>query len=265
MIARFTLVASLGLTIVLTYSVFSASGILSFLFVQSFAQDIQDPVTEDPARLNGAAEGQPRLEAIDSDMPLLENVSEKGIFRVQLRWPEVPLNPEGAFQIQAVFLNASAPPPSPATIPQARTNQSGQSPTDVGRIVIPEAIERRVPVTSYDITILSADGRELWKEVNRPGTGGFAGERITLEEEYNGPITIVFDNIIPGWIVTSGTDDPILAGEDEEIRDSVSFTARIIPEFPFFLMLPFVAGISLMIIAMRIGVIGRFFSLRQNQ
>ncbi len=209
--------------------------------------------------MNGAAEGQPRLEAIDSDVPVLENVSEKGIFRVQLRWPEVPLNPEGAFQIQAVFLNASAPPPSPETIPQERTNQSGQSPTDLGTVVIPEAIERRVPVTSYDMTILSEDGRELWKAVNRPGTGGAAEERIILEEEYNGPVTIIIDSIIPGWDVASGTDDSILAGENEEIRDSVTFAARVIPEFPLFMMLPLVVGISLLIIAMRSRVSSRIF------
>jgi hypothetical protein len=101
MTTRFILVASFGLAVALTYSVF-LNITASFLFVPSFAQDIEDPVTEDPARLNAADEGQPRLDAIDSDMPILENVSEKGIFRVQLRWPEVPLNPEGAFQVPAV-------------------------------------------------------------------------------------------------------------------------------------------------------------------
>jgi hypothetical protein len=55
-------------------------------------------------------------------MPLLENASERGIFMVQLRWPEVPLNPQGAFQVEAVFLNASAHDPSPESIPQSRTN-----------------------------------------------------------------------------------------------------------------------------------------------
>ncbi len=258
MTARFNLVASFGLAVALTYSVFLSIA-TSFLSLPAFAQDIEDPVTEDPARLNGADEGQPRLDAIDSDIPMLENVSEKGIFRVQLRWPEVPLNPQGAFQIQAVFLNASAPDPSPESIPQSRTNLSGQSPADANMFVIPGAIERRVPVTSYDMAILSADGQELWKAVNRPGTGGFAGERIILEKEYNGPVTIVIDNIIPGWDVASGTDDPILAGEDEEeIRDSVTFTARVIPEFPLFIMLPLVVGISLMIMAMRIRPRYRF-------
>lgn len=119
--------------------------------------------------------------------------------------------------------------------------------------VIPEAIERRVPVTSYDMTILSAEGKELWKGVSRPGSGGYAGERILLEEEYYGPVTIVIDNIIPGWDVASSIDDdPILPAEGEEIRDSVTFTARVIPEFPLFVMLPLVVGISLMIMVMRI-------------
>jgi hypothetical protein len=254
MTACFILVASFGRAIALTYSVF-LNITASFLFVPAFAQDIEDPVTEDSARLNGADEGQPRLDAIDSDVPMLENVSGKGIFKVQLRWPEVPLNPQGAFQVEAVFLNASALDPSPESIPQTRTNLSGQSPTDADTFVIPGALERRVPVTSYDMTILSAEGEELWKVVNRPGSGGSAGERIILEEEYYGPVTIVIDNIIPGWDVVASSsieDDPILPGEGEEIRDSVTFTARVIPEFPLFVMLPLVVGTSLMIIAMRI-------------
>lgn len=121
MTARFTLVASFGLALAFTYSVF-LSITTSFLFMPSFAQDTEDPVAEDPERLNGADEGQLSLDAIDSDMPLLENASERGIFMVQLRWPEVPLNPQGAFQLEAVFLNASAPDPSPESIPQSRTN-----------------------------------------------------------------------------------------------------------------------------------------------
>ncbi len=257
MTARFTLVAPFGLAIAFTYSVF-LSITTSFLFVPSFAQDTEDPITEDPARLNGADEGQPRLDATDSNVPLLENVSYQGIFRVQLRWPELPLNPDRAFQVQAVFLNASAPDPSPGSIPQSRTNLSGQSPTDAGMFVIPGAIERRVPVTSYDMTILSSEGEELWKAVNLPGSGGFAGERIILEEEYYGPVTIVIDNIIPGWDVASSRDDPILASEGEEIRDSVTFSARVIPEFPFYVMLPLVVGTSLMILAMRIRSRYRF-------
>ncbi len=256
MTARFIHVASFWLAIALTYSVFLSTAI-SLPFLPAFAQDTQDPVTEDPARVNGADEGgQPRLATIDSDIPVLENVSEMGIFNVQLRWPEVPLNPDRSFQVQAVFLNASAPDPSPESIPQERTNLSGQSPTDAGMFVIPEAIERRVPVTSYDMTILSAEGKELWKEVNRPGTGGAAEERIILDEEYYGPVTIVIDNIIPGWDVASSIiedDDPILPSRGEEIRDSVTFTARVIPEFPLFVMLPLVVGISLMVLATRIG------------
>ncbi|MDQ3851397.1 MAG: hypothetical protein M3299_01020 [Thermoproteota archaeon] len=69
------------------------------------------------------------------------------------------------------------------------------------------------------------------------------------------PVTIIIDNIIPGWDVASSIDDdddPIFPGEGEEIRDSVTFTARVIPELPFFVMLPLVVGISLMIMAMRI-------------
>jgi hypothetical protein len=65
MTARFTLVASFGLALAFTYSVF-LSITTSFLFVPSFAQDTEDPVAEDPARLNGADEGQLSLDAIDA-------------------------------------------------------------------------------------------------------------------------------------------------------------------------------------------------------
>jgi hypothetical protein len=47
---RFILMASFGLAIALTYFVF-LNITASFLFVPAFAQDIEDPVMEDPARL----------------------------------------------------------------------------------------------------------------------------------------------------------------------------------------------------------------------
>jgi hypothetical protein len=256
MSSRFVLAASIGLAILLTYPTFS-SIVSSFPVVLSFAQEEMDPVTEDLSRLNGAGEEQPRIEALDSGAPMIQNVSERGIFVVQLQWPEIPLNPQGAFLVEAIFLDASAPPPSPDTVPQARTNISGQSPEDLGRFVFPEALEPRVPVSSYDMAIISEDGRELWREVNRPGTGGAATERVILEEEYYGPVTIVIDNIVPGWEVNA-TDlaDPIVPVPGEQITDSVSFNVRIVPEFPLFAILPLVIGVSIVIMVMRTRTIG---------
>ena len=89
MTARFILVASFGLAIVLTYSVFLNIA-TSFLFLPAFAQDIEDPLTEDPATLNGTDEGQPRLAAIDSDMPMLENMDLGNLVVEMLYCPLLP-------------------------------------------------------------------------------------------------------------------------------------------------------------------------------
>ena len=59
----------------------------------------------------------------------------------------------------------------------------------------PSLIERMVPIQSYDMTVYSDDGRELWKKENQAVQGGRAYERVTLEQPYTGNITISIQNI----------------------------------------------------------------------
>lgn len=49
-----------------------------------------------------------QLNATSTDVPVLEQISEKGIYRVELKWPQPISDVEDALQIEIVFNNASA-------------------------------------------------------------------------------------------------------------------------------------------------------------
>jgi hypothetical protein len=58
-----------------------------------------------------------------------------------------------------------------------------------------------VPVDSYDITIYTDHGQELWKKLNQPVTGGRGVQRVIFENsDYSGGITIQITNIKSGDI-----------------------------------------------------------------
>jgi hypothetical protein len=191
------------------------SSVFSLPLALAFAQEDIEP----RAVLNGAEEDNPSLNSTETDIPILEQVSDKGIYRVQLKWPEVPLSPENVFDIQLVFLNASAPN---ATLPVAEGNFSGSG-SEAGATV-PEIVDSPLPIESYDIAIYSDDGRELWKKVDQPGLGGRPGQNVELAN-YTGPVTIEVTNIKPGW----DTGETTTA---EDMTDSVKFNATVVPEFP---------------------------------
>jgi hypothetical protein len=49
------------------------------------------------------------------------------------------------------------------------------------RIPAPSIIQTTVPVDSYDITIYSDDGQELWKKLNQPVIAGRGVQRVIFE------------------------------------------------------------------------------------
>ena len=61
------------------------------LFLPAFAQD--------NATLNNATQGELQPNATGDEEPVLEQVSEKGIYKVLLRRPQDALNPQGAIQV----------------------------------------------------------------------------------------------------------------------------------------------------------------------
>jgi len=213
---------------------------LMVLFLPAFAQEEVEP----SATLKNATQDDLQLNAPGDGEPMLEQVSEKGIYRVLFRWPQVTLNPQGAIQVEIVFLNASAPEPTPENFPQTEGNATGASTPGASGFTDPSIIESTLPVESYDIAIYADDGRELWKQVDQPGLGGRGTQRIEFASNYTGPVTINITDIRPDWDA-GGT------ATAESLTDSVTFTATVVPEFPAAAVL-MAAGVTAAIAAARL-------------
>ena len=155
---------------------------------------------------------------------MLEQISEKGIYSVQLKWPQTITDAENALQVEIVFNNASAPMPTNTTIPQREGNATGSG-TEAGLTVPGILGGEPMQVESYDMALFTPDGRKLWEKLDQPGQGGRATQRIDLDGNYTGPVTINISDIRPG----GGADETSNA---TDMTDSVSFTATIVPEFP---------------------------------
>jgi hypothetical protein len=172
-----------------------------------------------------------------SGEPVLEQLSDKGLYRVELRWPVQVQNPEGGIEVEIVFLNASALASSKqdTTTTGTESNETGinSDAIDTGDA----ALEPTLPVESYDITIFGGDGKELWKKVEQPGVGGRGAQSFQFMDNYTGPITIEINNIKPGWDISTNATE-------SEMIDSVKFMATVVPEFPFF-ALPLAAAVVL--------------------
>ena len=184
------------------------------------------------------------LNTTKTDIPVLEKISDNGTYRVQIRWGQPPsLLPENGFDMEIIFLNASAPPSTLQTFPTTETNETDASRMGSTGYTDPSLIERMVPIQSYDMTVYSDDGRELWKKENQAVQGGRAYERVTLEQPYTGNITISIQNIkgtggLSGTIAgplseTSSNLTSSIEGSDNtkdktQLTDSVKFTARVI-------------------------------------
>jgi hypothetical protein len=183
-----------------------------------------------------------QLNSTSTSVPILEQKSEKGIYRVQLKWPQTVEDAQGAIQIEIAFLNASAPHATNTTIPQREGNA-----INTGAKSAPNVLEDTpLPVKSYDIAIYSSDDKKLWEKLDQPGIGGRGTQRIVLENSnYTGPVTVEINNIEPGWD-TEGTTTA------SDMTDSVKFTATIVPEFPILFMIPLAIGIAATVAAMRL-------------
>jgi hypothetical protein len=184
-----------------------------------------------------------QLNATSTDVPVLEQISEKGIYRVELKWPQTITDVEDALQVEIVFNNASAPLPTNTTIPQREGNETGVG-TEVG-VTVPEVIGGEpMHVESYDMAIYTPDGRKLWEQLDQPGQGGRATQRIELDSNYTGPVSIDISDIRPG----GGGDETTTAAD---MADSVTFTATIVPEFPLVTVLLAIGIIATIAVAQR--------------
>jgi hypothetical protein len=164
------------------------------------------------------------LNVTSTDVPVLQQVSEKGIYLVELKWPLTYTDAENSLQVELVFNNASAPPPTSDTIPQTEDNFTDSGIEDTR--TVPEILGGEpMHVESYDMAIFTPDGRKLWEQLDQPGQGGRATQRIELDSNYTGPVTIDISDIRPG----GGGNETATAAD---MADSVTFTVTIVPEFP---------------------------------
>jgi hypothetical protein len=193
---------------------------LLLLFIPAFGQEEIEP----RATLKNGTQDDPALNATGTEEPILEELSDKGIYRVQFRWPQVTLNEQGAWQVEIVFLNASAPEPTAQNIPQTETNTTGASTPNASGFNDPGIVENTLAVESYDIAIYDPAGSVLWEQADQPGLGGRGTQRVDIGN-YTGPVTVNITDIRPGWEL----GDTATA---EDMTDSVSFSATVVPEFP---------------------------------
>src|SRR5919197_1303129 len=99
---------------------------------------------------------------------ILEKISDKGNYRVQIMLNRSSLAlPKQGFDMEIDFLNASAPLPTAKSVPQKETAIRSESPVGgrVNQLPTPSIIQTTVPIDSYDITIYTDHGQELWKKL----------------------------------------------------------------------------------------------------
>lgn len=179
-----------------------------------------------PSPLFAQQDNATQLNTTSTDIPVLEQVSEKGIYRVQLKWPQTVSDVENALQVEIVFNNASAPLPTSDTIPQTEDNLTDSGIEDAR--TVPETLGGEpMQVESYDMAIYTPDGRKLWEQLDQPGQGGRATQRIELDSNYTGPVAINISDIRPG-----GDGGGNETATSDDMADSVTFNVTIVPEFP---------------------------------
>jgi len=164
------------------------------------------------------------LSNIGLSSPLIQKISDKGIFNVTIKSGQSAI-PSG-LNFEIVFLNASSPNLA-ASPPGAESNATLDSPTATG-LTVPSVIEHVIPVKSFDIRVTSSDGQELLKKVNEIPRGGRILENVNLNN-YIGNITINLDNIMSDSSVNDTIKkQPEMAVNQTDVRDSVKIDGQVV-------------------------------------
>lgn len=223
-----------------TILLLSSTGILfsSAFALQAPGTQNEEQALEVPGNISSNIDTKDTvLNRTGTDLPILEQLSDKGNYLIQVRWGQDPsLLAASGFDMEIVFLNASEPEATPESFPIKETNVTGDSFVGSGGYTDPSIIQRMVPIESYDITVYSDNGEQLWKKANQPVQAGRAYERITFENPYKGGITIQINNIKAAGNM-GGTIGGPLSGPDENNptddkaeTDSINFTATVVEE-----------------------------------
>jgi hypothetical protein len=147
--------------------------------------------------------------ATNSSATIIGKLSDKGIYKVQLRSNEsFSLLPKNGFDMQIQFLNANASKPSTTSIIEGRQQQ------------------QPIPVNSFDITIYSNNGKVLWQKTNQTIIAATAFEKVAFTNDgggYNsggGGITIQVTNIKPS-LIPLGTAMPLFGQNSSNSSSSI--------------------------------------------
>lgn len=223
-----------------TILLLSSTGILfsSAFAIQTPGTQNEEEALEVPGNISSNIDTKDTvLNKTGTDLPILEQLSDKGNYLIQVRWGQDPsLLAARGFDMEIVFLNASESEATPESFPTKETNVTGDSFVGSGGYTDPSIIQRMVPIESYDISVYSDNGEQLWKKANQPVQAGRAYERITFENPYTGGITIQINNIKSAGNM-GGTIGGPLSGSNENMSsdekaetDSINFTATVVEE-----------------------------------
>lgn len=156
-------------------------------------------------------------------LPILSGISDKGNYRVELRWGS-PLDiqspailSKAGFDMEVSFLNASEPEDTPQTIPGGQTNLTDEPSGIIRDNTNLSTIQRTTPVDSFDMAIYDNKGNELWRKDDQTVAAGKASLRVLLDTAYSGGVTITINDI--KGIPTSGAE--------KQGPDAVHFTADV--------------------------------------
>lgn len=125
--------------------------------------------------------------------PILQKISDKGTYLIAIKSGQSPIST--GLNIEVVFLNKTSPYLNAPPV-NAESNLSSTEYNKSSGMVVPSVIERTLPVKSYDITINSSDGKEIWKKANQIPQGGRGPQTIMLDNYDIGNITIAINNIV---------------------------------------------------------------------
>jgi hypothetical protein len=132
--------------------------------------------------------------------PLITNISNKGIYKVQLNLsPGISLQslPKYGFSPAIRFMSATAPPGTSKTIPNY-ANGGGTAMT-IGasgtQYNVPGSILRIVPIKSFDMTIIDSHGKVIWNKLNQIPIGGHKLVHVVFPKGTSGLITVSIHNI----------------------------------------------------------------------
>ena len=132
--------------------------------------------------------------------PLITNISNKGIYKVQLGSSagiSLQSLPNSGFSPYVRFMSASAQPATSKTIPN-NANGGGLGMTVGGsgtQYNVPGSILRIVPIKSFDMTIYDSHGKVLWNIANQKPSAGLKLVHVVFPKGTSGHITISIHDI----------------------------------------------------------------------